>query len=252
MPLLATVICAVFVLYLFWVDAKRTDISKALWIPLIWMFLAGSRFVSQWLNFGVAMPAAATMDAYRDAYLEGSPLDRAVFAALIAAGVIALLRRRLDWGRLLRQNGWIWLFFLFAAVSIAWSQYPLVSSRRLLKAVGNVIMALVILTERHPYVAVGAVLRRLAFLTLPLSVVLIKYFPDLGRDYHRGLPIFTGVATAKNGLGQLCLLAGIYCCWSLFHRPAQPLRLGGPLRIRVEVVLLVLIAWLLTMANSAT
>ena len=94
MPQLATALCVAFVLYLFWVDARRSDVSNALWIPLIWMFLAGSRFVSHWLNVGVPMPADVAMDVY----LDGSPLDRTVFSALIAAGAIVPLRRRLGRG----------------------------------------------------------------------------------------------------------------------------------------------------------
>ena len=44
-------------------------------------------------------------------------------------------------------------------------------------------MVLVILTEKRPYEAVGVILRRLAFLLLPLSVLFIRYYPDLGREY---------------------------------------------------------------------
>src|SRR5215469_2166648 len=167
MPQFAAVVCGLFVVYLLRVDARRTDVSGALWIPLVWMFLSGSKFVSVWLNFSAAPDS--------DPYMEGSPLDAAVFSALMAAGVIALLRRRLNWGQLVRQNGWIWGFFLLGAASIVWSETPFITSKRLLKALGTVIMALVILTENEPYVAVGVVLRRLAFLTLPLSVVFIKY-----------------------------------------------------------------------------
>jgi hypothetical protein len=41
--------------------------------------------------------------------------------------------------------------------------------KRWVKDLGNPIMALVILTERRPYEAVGVVLRRLTFLLRPLS-----------------------------------------------------------------------------------
>ena len=47
MPILATIGCIVFVVYLFWADLRRPDgPSQALWVPLAWMFLAGSRWVS--------------------------------------------------------------------------------------------------------------------------------------------------------------------------------------------------------------
>ena len=44
-------------------------------------------------------------------------------------------------------------------------------------------MALIILSEAKPSAAVSSVLRRCAFVLLPLSIVFIKYFPWLGRGY---------------------------------------------------------------------
>jgi O-antigen ligase len=247
-PQLAALICILFILYLFWVDRKRSEgVSSALWIPLIWMFLAGSRYVSQWLNLGAPVDPA-------DLYLEGSPVDRIVFLLLMVAGVIVLSRRRLAWGHLLTHNKWIWLYFLFGAVSVLWSDYPFVSFKRLIKASGTVMMALVILTEKRPYEAVGVLLRRLAFLLVPLSILLIKYYPAFGRAYNRwtGEVMFTGMATEKNGLGQICLITGIYFCWAFLLRGGKRLKLGGRLSILMDVVFVGMIAWLLPKANSAT
>ena len=80
----ATVVCFAFIAYLFrreWTRAPRQSIS---WAPFVWMFIAGSRFVSSWLNLrgtgGV------------EGYSEGSPLDRAVFLAPARAGGLVLRR----------------------------------------------------------------------------------------------------------------------------------------------------------------
>ena len=210
------------------------------------MFLAGSRYVSQWLNLlGVPVTSA-------DVFLEGSPIDRSIFLILILAGVIILVRRKLNWSDLITKNAWIWLFFIFGAISILWSDYPFVSFKRWIKALGNVIMVLVILTEERPYEAIGVILRRLAFLLLPLSVLFIKYYPDLGRAYHMGRPMFTGVALQKNGLGQICLLSGIYFSWNLLLTRREGIELGRRLHFSIYLITLPMIAWLLYKANSAT
>jgi exopolysaccharide production protein ExoQ len=221
MPTLATVVCMLFIFCLFWTDLRRPDSpSKALWIPLVWMFLAGSRFASQWLHLGPpATPSA-------NDYAEGSPIDAAVFFALIMAGILILAKRKIDWQKLLRNNIWIFLYLLYCLASMTWSDEPTLLMKRWVKDLGNPIMALVILTERRPYEAVGVVLRRLAFLLLPLSVLFIKYYPELGRDYAvSGAPMFTGVGRQKNDLGLMCLLAGIYVFWELLQR-RRPRRLG--------------------------
>jgi exopolysaccharide production protein ExoQ len=245
MPLLALTACICLVVYLFRVDARSTkDASTALWIPLIWAFFAGSRFLSHWLNLG----AFASADSLAD----GSPVDRLLFGALIGAGLWVLKKRQVDWARVVLKNPLVWLFFVFGLVSVFWSPFPFVSLKRLFKAIGNIVMVLVILTEPNPYRAAGTLLRRLGYLTLPLSIVFIKWFPELGREYHStGTAMFTGVGMQKNSLGQLCLLVATYCLWSLLYAS----RSWGVVRtfgVRVELVLLAMIAWLMSMANSAT
>ena len=162
-----------------------------LWVPLVWMFLAGSRWVSSWLNL------APTFASAND-YAEGSPVDRAVFFGLIVAGILILARRKIDWQGLVVNNKWIVLYLLYCLASMAWTDDPTTLMKRWVKDLGNPIMALVILTEPRPYEAIGIVLRRLAFLMLPLSLLFIRYYPELGRAYHAdGSPMFTGVGPSK-------------------------------------------------------
>lgn len=227
-------------------DREKNDgVSNGIWIPFIWMVIAGSRFVSHWLNQNPA-------ELSTDAYLEGNPVDRVVFSILILAGIIILARRRLNWSDLVKRHFWIWLFFVFGAISILWSDYPFVAFKRWFKALGNVIMVLIILTETRPYAALGVILRRFSFLLLPLSVLLIKYFPDLGRTYHMGMPIVTGVAGQKNGLGAICLLSGIYFSWNLLLSRSAAYASGKRLHYSVYFIIFPMMSWLLYIANSAT
>src|SRR6516165_4349272 len=111
MQSLAAVVCLLFIVYLFWTDLKRPDSrSMALWVPLAWMFLAGSRWVSSWLGL------APTLESAND-YAEGSPIDRAAFFGLIAVGILILAGRKIDWQRLLVNNKWIILYFLYCLAS---------------------------------------------------------------------------------------------------------------------------------------
>lgn len=217
----------------------------AIWIPFFWMFFAGSRFASQWLRLG-------NVDASGFSVLDGSPLDRAFFLALMFAGVLVLLSRKVDWKTVFFENKWVWLYFVFGAVSFAWSDYPFVSFKRWIKALGNVVMVLIVLTEEQPYVAIGVILRRLAFLLLPLSVLFIKYYPNLGRGYHMGEPMFIGVSSTKNGLGAMCMLASIYFSWSLLFKRGGKRDSGGRLRYWIYLIMIPMTAWLLYKADSAT
>ena len=230
-------------------DRKNDEgVSNATWIPFIWMFLAASRYVSGWLNLGTA----DISDISADAMGKGNPVNQAVFTALIIAGVLILCHRRINWKALFVENKWIWLYFVFGALSFCWSDYPLISFKRWIKALGNVVMALVVLTEERPYLATGVILRRLAYILLPLSVLFIKYYPHLGRAYHMGRPMFIGVSGTKNGLGVICLLSGIYFTWNLLLGRRGENALGQRFHYSIYLIVLPMIAWLFFMADSAT
>jgi hypothetical protein len=210
------------------------------------MFLAGSRFASSWLNLSPAIESPEIL-------AEGSPLDRAVFSGLIVAGIFILLRRNIDWGRFLVRNAWLVLYFLYTLTSAAWADDPGLLAKRWVKDLGNPIMALVILSERRPYEAVGVVLRRLAFLMLPLSVLFIKYYPDLGRWYRAdGAETFTGIGTQKNSLGLMCLLAGIYLAWELLPKRRRMYPTYIQEHRTLSVLLVGMLGWLLYKSNSQT
>ncbi len=108
---IASIICALLIWQLFRLN-RESDVqtSKALWIPVIWLFLAASRNVSEWLQY--------SPDGVSDQYLEGSPLDRAVLTAILALGVIVLLNRTRQVGILLRSNLPILLYFLYCGISV--------------------------------------------------------------------------------------------------------------------------------------
>ena len=60
-PGIATVVFAVGILGLFALDWDRNArTSKALWLPVVWVSLAGSRMVSQWLDPGLQTATAAS------------------------------------------------------------------------------------------------------------------------------------------------------------------------------------------------
>src|SRR6266581_6656352 len=243
----ATVIYVFVILALFLLDRDRESrVSSALWIPVAWVVLAGSRMFSDWLE-----PARGMQSP--DQYLEGSPLDALIFTGLLTAGLMVLVARGQRAGTFLRLNGPILLFFLYGAVSVLWSDYPDVAFKRWTKAIGNVVMVLVVLTDPDPTAAVKRLFARAGFLLLPLSVLLIKYYPELGVGYGPwGTQNFMGVATGKNGLGYLCLIFGLGSLWRVLEafRGPEPPRMAGPLIAQGAVLAVTL--WLFYMIDSAT
>jgi len=187
-------------------------------------------------------------------YVEGSPLDAFVFGTLLAAGLIVLVGRRRQVGLLLRANGPILLFFSYCALSTLWSDYTFVAFKRWTKALGDVVMVLIVLTDPDRLPALKRVLARAAFLLVPLSVLFIKFYPDLGRSYNQWtwLPMYAGVTTGKNELGMTCLVFGLGSAWRFFRafRAGEGTRRAG--RVIAHGIILAMVLWLLRMSNSMT
>src|SRR6266540_4431671 len=247
-PEIATVVYGFVIVALFLLDRDRKSrVSSALWIPVAWVSIGASRMVSQW--FGVA-PAMESPDQY----LEGSRLDRLILTGLLAAGLMVLVARGQRAGMFLRANGPILLFFLYGAVSVLWSDYPDVAFKRWTKAVGDIVMVLVVLTDPDPSAAVKRLLARTGFLLIPLSVLFVKYYPELGRGYHPWdwIPYYSGVSTEKNGLGLVCLVFGLGSLWRFLEAfySEERTRRAGTLVAHGAVLAMVL--WLFQHANSAT
>jgi len=245
-PSLAALMTVAFVSFLFLREAMgKSKVSGALWLPVLWLAITGSRFVSQWMGTG---------HYSIDSYMEGSPIDAIYFSILILAGAAVLARRPVSVAAIVRNNGWLVAFFIYSFLAILWSDFPFIALKRWIKTVGHPIMALIILTDPDPINAFRTVMKRCAYLLFPFSVLFIKYFPEYGRgfDPYTGAPINSGVALTKNDLGYLCWVFGLFFLWSLLTRT----RIENKAARRVEVVLSVgfvgMIAWLLKTADSAT
>jgi len=243
-------VCILGILGLFALDwDRRLRTSKALWIPVVWLLIIGSRPVGMWLS--AFPPPLETSDR---TLVEGSPIDRLVFTCLSAIGLLVLIVRGKKVLALLRANGPIVLFFLYCAVSVVWSDFPEVAFRRWIKALGDLVMVMVVLTDLDPAAAVKRLLARGAFVLLPLSVFLLKYYPNLARVYTHWTftPLYTGVTTNKNELGMICLIFGLGSVWRFLHSLGdreEPRRMG---HLVAHAVLLSMTAWLFWTANSMT
>jgi len=147
-PQIAALCCLVGIVGMFYLNRDRTvRTSAALWIPVLWFMIVGSRNVGEWLQSGMRVDAGS-------AYMEGSPLDRNVLTLLIACGVGVLMARGPRLNRVLRENWPILMFYAYCGLSIAWSDYPLVGGKRWFRSLGDLVMVLVILTDLNPSAAV--------------------------------------------------------------------------------------------------
>lgn len=227
--------------------AKKPGTPLALWVPVIWMFFVASRLPSQWLGFQVVGVESRALQ-------EGNPVDRAIFSLLILMAIGVLVSRSFQWGDFFVRNFALMAFLSFALLSVVWSGFPLIAFKRWFRDLGNYVVILVVLSDPRPIEAVHTVLRRLCYLLVPLSIVLIKYYPNLGRAYSdwTGQVTYQGVTTGKNLLGVVCLISGIFFFWDTVTRWSERRERRTRRIILVNVAFIAMTLRLLNLASSAT
>jgi exopolysaccharide production protein ExoQ len=247
-PAIASLICGIGIAGLFFLDrGEKTRVSLALLIPAVWMFLNTTHPLSFWLGM-------SNLGSYTtEAYVEGNPFDRNVALVLQFAALIVLWRKGAKVGAILRKNRLILVYFSFCLISVLWSDFPFVTFKRWIKALGDVQMVLVILAELDPFAALTRIMTRMGFFLFPLSILFIRFYPDLGRRPTNSWtqePV--GVTQQKNELGIMCMIYGIFFLWMLLSVYREGKRPGRWRRMLAYGTIIATSAYLLNLCNSTT
>src|SRR5579859_6251786 len=242
-PLVALGVLVALVLWLFAVNRKSHGGGPSgLWIPLVWLLVIGSKPPASWVAVITRTPAPT----------EGNIADTLLFSSLLLAALVVLRRKNLDWRAIFSDNKWIFLYFAYEGCSVLWSDHGLDSLKLWVKDCGNLLMVLLILSEENPVGAVKSVLLGTAYVLIPLSVVLVKYFPDIGKVYNGWTyqPRIIGVSTDKNMLGKTLMISAVAIFWS--YSELRKRLSAEKIVVWGDFLVIVMTLWLLIGAHSAT
>jgi exopolysaccharide production protein ExoQ len=247
-PNIALGLWVVLLIALLWRDpARERGTSIALWLAVISFFILTSRLPSQWLGL-------VRVGTYAQALEEGNALDRTVYLILIAISAAILLSRSFNWTGFWQRNVALLAFLLFALLSVAWSDFPFIAFKRWFRDLTHYMTLLVVLSDPRPLEAIRTVFRRSCYILISLSVLLVKYFQEIGRQYelYSGLSMYVGATTSKNMLGVLCVFSALFFVWDTFQRWADRRNPQTKRVLWVNAAYLLMTVWLLDKASSAT
>jgi O-antigen ligase len=234
-PPVALLLCTLFVLVIIRVAQSATPrVSSVLWIPTIWMLSIGTKSLGMWFSVAGANET-------------GSVPDQLLLLSLGIAAIVVLVRRRFGWSRAFRRHEWLVALLLYMLVSTLWSDITFIAFKRWVRELIVVVMALVLMSEDNPRQALEILLRRSAYILMPFSLLLINYYPALGREYTRwsGKEMWIGVSVHKNSLGSLCLVSAVFLLWALHRRWTQHGLTGGRYQSRADAAVLLITLYLL-------
>jgi O-antigen ligase len=234
---LALIVCIIFILWLLWIDQKQNPTaSPALWIPTIWMMLHASLPLGYWLGAG-----------------EESNADRVVLAMLLCLGFFILVKRRFDWYSAFKENIWLTLLILFMCLSVLWSDTPLGKSfKDWVRELLAVIMGFLIASEADPREGLQSVMRRFIYILIPLSLLIVIFFPEQNLVRPDGEVTWGGVAGGKNGLGRICFISVFFLFWSLARRRQSRDVIAISCQNFVEVVIIAMSLFLMKGPGTVT
>lgn len=241
-PSLALGLCVVLVYWLLRSDRQyRAPLVAAMWIPQIWLLIRASRPVTAWYGGGGGSA------------VEGNTTEALIALALIIAAFLILQRRQVSLTAIPGLNVFMFILLVYLGLSCLWAPLPFVAFKRWFKEVGNILILLVILTDDRPVEALKTIAIRAACVLVPLSVVLIKYFPEFGRAYSKaGGRMVTGVTDQKNTLGVISCLFVLCLVWDMMDvRKREKVKIFSR-RLLPQLILLGASLWLLWTSQSKT
>jgi exopolysaccharide production protein ExoQ len=247
-PQLALLLCAIGVAGLFYLDrGDCKGVTPALWLPTLWIAIVASKPVSYWLGIGPANPTPQQV-------MEGNPLDAAVFGLLLIAALTVVWRRREQVKPILKLAWPILLYFAYCGLSTLWSAYAGISLKRWIKSWGDLAMVLVIATEPDIAAALRRLFSRIGFVLMPASVLVIKYFPAIGKGYDpwTGVSWDNGVSGNKNMLGVITFVVLLGVVWHLMALLRDKTMPHRARHLLAQWVLLGFGIWVLVLSHSDT
>jgi len=237
MRLLAITLTLGMILWLLREDSKYTKSNNiSLWIPTIWFGIASSRPLGAWF-----------IGNFHRTVNEGSIQDQIVLNGLLILSFIVIINKRMKLSNVFKDNTWLfnlYIYLLFSSIFV--SDFPFNSFKRWYKISGTIIIAAVILIENDPIDALISIVRRCAYILIPMSLCLIKYFPEYSIQYsYEGIRMGTGVTTHKNSLGIMCALYTFIIIWANFDKCRKKITLKNKQLLFKDMVVTVIGLFLL-------
>ncbi len=146
-------------------------------------------------------------------------------------------------------------FLVYCFLAVLWSDFPIIAFKRWIKNSWP--------PDHGPnsFHRAGSrggasirLMKRCAYVIVPVSILFIKYYPEWGRslDEWTGAAMNNGVAVGKNMLGADCLILGLFFLWHWLETWRTERSKARRNELLLTGGLIYLIWWLLSMSHSST
>ena len=103
-PLVALILFIVLVIALLRIEYRRNpEASAALWVPIIWLLLCGSKPLGRWFQASESWVAGSEE--------EGSLIDRWALIVIILFAAFIVNKRKMLWSVIIKENAFLVVLF---------------------------------------------------------------------------------------------------------------------------------------------
>lgn len=172
-----------------------TNILEKFFILISLLFLSGA-FLPLWRQ----------LSGFDLNFIEGDPLQQAIFAVIYAVSFFLLFLRPHWTLNTMRAGVYLWPLLCWALLSVLWSAAPEVTMRRIIALMGTTMFG-VYIASRFEHREFLRLLGWTLLVMVVLSYIFIFLIPNWGiMQETRGLE-WRGIYLHKNGLGRMVALA---------------------------------------------
>lgn len=201
-------------------------IPRTIWVPFLFFAIQTTRGLMFWVHLALGKEVAQFNST--QVYVEGSPIDRIALSILILLALFSMRNRQERIIHFLRQNTTLVLFFSYMLLSLFWSDFRVITLRRLVRSFGMLVMVILIFTEEHPLLYGRRLIGMLAVFLIAGSLGLIIFFPSIGTGTGPAGEIqWLGLGVHKNMLGQYGAIGSVYFLWRFFYVKSVKRRLSS-------------------------
>jgi len=232
---IALILVIIFITVILYIEHKNSrEVKPTTWVPTLFLLYASSKGIGFYLGI-------------RTTIEEGSPPDRYFLLFLGILGIFILLKRKFLLAKTFNRNLPFFFVLLYMLISVIWSRMSNISFRRWGREAIIFIIVSILLSEKSPIDAFYSTFRRVIYISLPISLLLIKYFPIYGRHYNRwtGELSWIGITSQKNALALLCAFSAIFLIWALWQDLSGWKSLTSKLPLFINLFMLLLAIYLM-------
>lgn len=169
--------------------------------------------------FGTSLPFQEKIQD-SESLTTSNPIRQIVFSVIFFLSIISLTPKWNKVFEFVKQEKFLFIFLLWALLSIIWSNFPDVTFKRWIQIFGSYIVIISIFVHSESVEDILKFFRIILLIYIPISFISVLAIPGATQSYQ-GEIAWRGLADHKNGFGQISLVSSLFWFFISKHKKSK-------------------------------